>query len=84
MRNLDPVAFLANTYLSPTMLVVFVLAVVSMIVSTATSAVLAPATILGHNLLARIPFFRKEKPLLSRSTERCLGVRRWHFCGNAW
>ena len=61
--DLDPVAFLAITYLSPAMLVVFVLAVVSMIVSTATSAVLAPATILGHNLLARIPFFRKEKPL---------------------
>ncbi len=61
--DLDPVAFLANTYLSPAMLVVFVLAVVSMIVSTATSAVLAPATILGHNLLARISFFQKRKPL---------------------
>ena len=61
--DLEPVAFLANTYLSPAMLVVFVLAVVSMIISTATSAVLAPATILGHNLLARISFFQKRKPL---------------------
>ena len=62
--ELEPVAFLANTYLSPAMLVVFVLAVVSMIISTATSAVLAPATILGHNLLARISFFKKSKPLV--------------------
>lgn len=61
--DLEPVAFLANTYLSPAMLVVFVLAVVSMIISTATSAVLAPATILGHNLLARISFFQNRKPL---------------------
>ena len=61
--TLDPVAYLANTYRSPTMLVVFVIAVVSMIVSTATSAVLAPATILGHNLLARIPYFKNERAL---------------------
>ena len=50
--SLDPVGFLAGEYLSTGMLVVFVVAVVSMVVSTATSAVLAPATILGHNLLA--------------------------------
>jgi Na+/proline symporter len=55
--EIDPVAFLAGEYLSPTMLVVFVVAVVSMVVSTATSAVLAPATILGHNLLSRLPGF---------------------------
>jgi SSS family solute:Na+ symporter len=55
--EIDPVAFLAGEYLSPTMLVVFVVAVVSMVVSTATSAVLAPATILGHNLLSRVPGF---------------------------
>jgi solute:Na+ symporter, SSS family len=53
--TLDPVGFLAGKYLSTGMLVVFVVAVVSMVVSTATSAVLAPATILGHNLLARLP-----------------------------
>jgi len=53
--TLDPVGFLAGEYLSTGMLVVFVVAVMSMVVSTATSAVLAPATILGHNLLSRIP-----------------------------
>ncbi|MBM4057604.1 MAG: sodium:solute symporter, partial [Planctomycetes bacterium] len=52
---IDPVGFLAGEYLSSGMLVVFVVAVMSMVVSTATSAVLAPATILGHNLLARVP-----------------------------
>lgn len=52
---IDPVGFLAGEYLSPWMMVVFVIAVTSMVVSTATSAVLAPATILGHNLLARVP-----------------------------
>ena len=61
--EIDPVAFLAGEYLSPAMLVVFVVAVVSMVVSTATSAVLAPATILGHNLLARVPGFNRA-PLL--------------------
>lgn len=61
--EIDPVAFLAGEYLSPVMLVVFVVAVVSMVVSTATSAVLAPATILGHNLLARLPGFDR-RPLL--------------------
>ena len=55
--SIDPVGFLAGEYLSTGMLVVFVVAVVSMVVSTATSAVLAPATILGHNLLARVPAF---------------------------
>jgi SSS family solute:Na+ symporter len=53
--SLDPVGFLAGEYLSTGMLVVFVVSVVSMVVSTATSAVLAPATILGHNLLAKVP-----------------------------
>jgi solute:Na+ symporter, SSS family len=56
--ELDPVGFLAGEYLSPAMLVVFVIAVMSMVVSTATSAVLAPATILGHNLLSRLPTFK--------------------------
>jgi SSS family solute:Na+ symporter len=62
----DPVAFLAGEYLSTGMLVVFVIAVVSMIVSTATSAVLAPATILGHNLLNRTPLFRERALLRDR------------------
>lgn len=61
--EIDPVAFLAGEYLSPVMLVIFVVAVVSMVVSTATSAVLAPATILGHNLLSRLPGMQRN-PLL--------------------
>lgn len=60
---LDPVGFLAGQYLSPGMLVVFVVAVMSIVISSATSAVLAPATILGHNLLARLPLFG-GRPLL--------------------
>ncbi|MEO1993030.1 MAG: hypothetical protein ABGW78_13915, partial [Pirellulales bacterium] len=56
-QSIDPVGFLAGQYLSTGMLVIFVVAVVSMVVSTATSAVLAPATILGHNLLARLNVF---------------------------
>ncbi|MDA1039183.1 MAG: sodium:solute symporter family protein [Planctomycetota bacterium] len=62
-QSIDPVGFLAGEYLSTGMLVVFVVAVVSMVVSTATSAVLAPATILGHNLLARLPAL-SSRPLV--------------------
>jgi SSS family solute:Na+ symporter len=64
--ELDPVGFLAGEYLSPAMLVVFVIAVMSMVVSTATSAVLAPATILGHNLLSRLPALKGNGLLRDR------------------
>ncbi len=63
---LDPVGFLAGEYLSPAMLVVFVIAVMSMVVSTATSAVLAPATILGHNLFSRLPALKGNGLLRDR------------------
>jgi SSS family solute:Na+ symporter len=63
---LDPVGFLAGEYLSTGMLVVFVIAVMSMVVSTATSAVLAPATILGHNLLSRVPALKGNGLLRER------------------
>ena len=59
----NPIPYLANKYLSSGMTVVLIVAVVAMIVSTATSAILAPATILGHNLLNRIPGVSKA-PLL--------------------
>lgn len=59
-------ALLAGKYLSPTMAVVFVVAFVSIVVSTATSAVLAPATILGHNLLGRFQFTRGHHLLVDR------------------
>lgn len=62
----DPVAFMAGQYLSPLWLVVFMVAVVSMVVSTATSAVLAPATLLGHNLLGRLTIFENRKLLRDR------------------
>jgi Na+/proline symporter len=62
----DPVAFMAGQYLSPLWLVVFIVAVVSMVVSTATSAVLAPATLLGHNLLGRMKMFDNRKLLRDR------------------
>jgi Na+/pantothenate symporter len=64
--DLDPVGFLAGEYLSPAMLVVFVISVMSMVVSTATSAVLAPATILGHNLLSRLPALKGNGLLRDR------------------
>ena len=64
--SLDPVGFLAGEYLSTGMLVVFVIAVMSMVVSTATSAVLAPATILGHNLLSRLPALKGNGLLRDR------------------
>jgi Na+/proline symporter len=62
----DPVAFLAGSYLSPLWLVVFMVAVVSMVVSTATSAVLAPATLLGHNILGRLKVLEEKKLLRNR------------------
>jgi solute:Na+ symporter, SSS family len=70
----EPVAFLAGHYLSPGMLIVFVIAVVSMVVSTATSAVLAPATLLGHNLLNRLPALR-ERALLRELLDMALSIQ---------
>ena len=52
---------LAKSFLSPPMAVLFTLAMVSIIVSTATSAVLAPATILGHNLLGRLRIMQSRR-----------------------
>lgn len=60
---LDPVGFLAGEYLSTGMLVVFVVSMTSIVISSATSALLAPATILGHNLFARVPLVA-GRPLL--------------------
>jgi SSS family solute:Na+ symporter len=48
---------LAEQFLNPALMILFMVSLISMIISTATSAVLAPATILGHNLLGRLPFF---------------------------
>lgn len=58
---------LAGKYLNKYMAVVFVVAFTSIVVSTATSAVLAPATLLGHNLLGKLQFFRGRGLVLERS-----------------
>lgn len=54
----DVLSVLAGQYVSPLLTTVFAVSLVSVIVSTCTSAVLAPASILGHNLLARLSPFR--------------------------
>lgn len=56
--EVDVLQILAAKYLTPALGVVFVLSFTSVVISTATSAVLAPATILSHNLLGRWPIFR--------------------------
>jgi solute:Na+ symporter, SSS family len=58
--------WLASEYLNGWMSLVFVVSFVSIVVSTATSAVLAPAAILGHNLLGRITLFQGRKLLVDR------------------
>lgn len=59
-------AILANQFLTPTLMIVFVVSLVSIIVSTATSAVLAPATVLGHNLIAKLRLFRNRALFVER------------------
>ena len=51
---------LAEQFLNPALMILFMVSLISMIISTATSAVLAPATILGHNLPGRLPFFQNR------------------------
>lgn len=58
---------LAGKYLNKYMAVVFVIAFTSIVVSTATSAVLAPATLLGHNLLGKLKLFKGRGLILERS-----------------
>ena len=58
---------LAEQFLNPALTIVFVVSLVSMIISTATSAVLAPATVLGHNLLERIPVFQRSELFAERA-----------------
>ena len=63
--NILPV--MAGKYLTPTLAVIFVVSIVSIVMSTATSAVLAPATILSHNLLGRVRVLQGHNLLLDRS-----------------
>lgn len=65
---------LAGKYLSPLIAVVFVVSLVSIVVSTATSAVLAPATVLGHNLLGRLRFAQGRELLRDRLCVLLIGA----------
>ncbi|GIX04400.1 MAG: sodium:solute symporter [Planctomycetaceae bacterium] len=58
--------WLAAKYLNKYLAVVFVISFTSIVVSTATSAVLAPATLLGHNLLGRLTLFQSRGLLRER------------------
>jgi Na+/proline symporter len=49
----DILQVLAARFLSPALALIFVLSFVSIVISTSTSAVLSPATVLSHNLLRR-------------------------------
>ena len=57
---------LAQNFLASPLIVVFVVSLLSIIISTCTSAVLSPASIVGHNLLGRIPWFRARGLLTDR------------------
>lgn len=57
---------LAEQFLSPAMICLFVVAVVSIVVSTCTSALLSPSALLAHNLLERIGWFADRKLMTDR------------------
>lgn len=57
---------LASQYLTPFLTVVFVVSLVSIIVSTCTSAVLSPAAILAHNVFGRLGSVRGRELLVDR------------------
>jgi Na+/proline symporter len=57
---------LADGFLTPATASIFIVALVSVIVSTATSAVLAPACILAHNLIGRFEHLESRKLLIDR------------------
>jgi solute:Na+ symporter, SSS family len=57
---------LADALLSTPLTCLFVVALVSIIVSTCTSALLSPSALLAHNLLGRIPGVRSRKLLVDR------------------
>lgn len=54
------ISILAREFLTPTLTALFVISLISIIISTATSAVLSPATVLAHNLLGRIRYFKQR------------------------
>lgn len=59
---------LADALLSPPMTCLFVVSLISIIVSTCTSALLSPAALLGHNLLGRVKAIHLSKLVIDRSS----------------
>jgi Na+/proline symporter len=59
---------MVNRCLTPAFAVAFIVSFTSMVVSTATSAILAPATILSHSLLGRLAAFRHRGLLVDRAS----------------
>jgi len=58
--------YLAAKNFTVPLAILFVVSFVSIVLSTACSAVLAPATILGHTFLGRIPQFHRHRLMLDR------------------
>jgi solute:Na+ symporter, SSS family len=59
---------LAQLHLNPLMQIVFTLSLLSIVVSTATSALLSPSALLAHNVLGHWDFFNRRKLLTDRGT----------------
>jgi Na+/proline symporter len=59
---------MVNLFLSPTFAVFFILVFTSMVISTTTSAILAPATIISYSLVSRRFVFQNRKLLLERAS----------------
>lgn len=59
---------LADKLLSTPMTCLFVVSVVSIVVSTSTSALLAPATLVGHNLLGRMKSLKLSRLAIDRTS----------------
>lgn len=59
---------LAQLHLNPIMQIVFTVSLLSIVVSTATSALLSPSALLAHNVLGHWEFFNRRKLLTDRAT----------------
>lgn len=59
---------MADRLLTAPMICLFVVALISIIVSTCTSALLSPSALLAHNLIGRIPGIRGRKLLVDRGS----------------
>ncbi|MEZ4466974.1 MAG: sodium:solute symporter family protein [bacterium] len=68
------IALLAGLFLSPGMAVLLVMTLMSVVLSTIDSALLAPGTILARDLLARIPRFRGKELSLVRYSVVIIGL----------